>query len=497
MPNVKGMYPASDLALLRDGETVSYGRHAFVSRTGDVLDLSAAGVRLATVTAPFGGSPTKARVIDPTTLTPDTATAVNVFLAPWGKVVVNWRTKTREWKPNKGTAPAPKRAPRTRPVSASTPRLAPAPVAITPEDAALPAEIEAMENALAEVIAAPIITPSPVVPPTSVAPVLISGERVWRTGPRGIKAITKTWSRVGVVMAPTTDVDTMEMAWRARAKGRPSAVLITGPAGTAKTLLAQEFAFAKGVSFINVECQKIQTAADWFGGLVPDTTTSTGWKWEWTEFGKALRRGTPCVINLDELNRVDNERALNGVMSLLAWTAESHPLTAPEAVRLPPGIMVTATLNEGVEYVGTVEVDAAVRDRLTWGVRMDYSKENIEVRVIKEQVPGIDSTAHGPDLAKRLVRVAQTQRAKAGDDTAFPSHNRISTRVLIEVADAIVDGASPTASIWGVCRSRFQPEDFPALSVLIEAQFGAEAGDINDLPDDDELEQMLAADEAF
>lgn len=494
MPNVKGLITAPEArAALANGQVVPFGAHATVARTDEVVSLTNhVGQRIAVVDFTAATPRVSVRT---EMLNPLTATAVNVFLAPYGKVIVNWRTKGREWKPLTGSALKPKRSART----SVTPRLKapPKPVAITPEDSALPAEIEAMENALAEVIAAPVITPGPVVPPTSVGPVLISGERVWHSGPRGIKPITKTWSRVGVVMAPTTDVDTMEMAWRARAKGRPSAVLITGPAGTAKTLLAQEFAFAKGVSFINVECQKIQTAADWFGGLVPDTTTSTGWKWEWTEFGKALRRGTPCVINLDELNRVDNERALNGVMSLLAWTAESHPLTAPEAVRLPPGIMITATLNEGVEYVGTVEVDAAVRDRLTWGVRMDYSKENIEVRVIKEQVPGIDSTAHGPDLAKRLVRVAQTQRAKAGDDTAFPSHNRISTRVLIEVADAIVDGASPTAAIWGVCRSRFQPEDFPALSVLIEAQFGAEAGDINDLPDDDELEQMLAADEAF
>lgn len=502
MPNVKGMSDAGTLSYtMRSGASEPFGSHARVDRDGAVITLTDAKTARALAVVDFHGTTPEVIVNDPTLLTPLTAAAVNIFVKPFGETKINWRTGKREWKPlGAGKTPTPKRAPRKAAKPAA--RAKAAPVVVLPEEGVTAAEADTMDNALAErataavaeVIAAPVVTVHP-----ATGPVIIPGERVWKgkPGTKVIKAVTKTWSKVGIVMLPSSDVATLEMAWGARQRGRPSAVLITGPAGAAKTILAQEFAFTKGVPFVNVECQSIQTAGDWFGGLVPDTTTNTGWKWEWSDFGLALRRGTPCVINLDELNRVDNERALNGVMSLLAWTAQSKPLNCPEEVTLPPGIMITATLNEGVEYVGTVEVDAAVKDRLTWGVRMDYSKTAIEERVLRDAVPGVDKTTHGPDLSKRLVRVAQTQRAKSTDDIAFPSRTKISTRVLIEVADAVVnEGASPTGALWGACRSRFQPEDFTALTNLIEAQFGPEAVDVSDLPDDDELEQMLTADEA-
>jgi midasin (ATPase involved in ribosome maturation) len=338
--------------------------------------------------------------------------------------------------------------------------------------------------------------PAPVVPatiPAPVAPVAASrtavpGEIAAPVAPAVIKDVSKSYAKVGAVHTTHQNVRAFTSAWAKRKAGRPAGVIITGPAGTAKTRLAQEFAATQGVPFLKVDGASIQTANDWYGQFVP---AAGGFEWAWTPLALALQRGEPMVILVDEINRVENERALNGLLGLLDFTGTYTPVGAPSAVTLPPGILVVATLNEGVEYVGTVEVDAAVRDRFGLGARMDYPVEPIEVRILTQEAPGIDK-----EVAKRLVRIANSQRGKRHDDTLYPSGNVISTRVLISVAEDItLTGATPSEALWTAIRGRFAPEDEPARTVLIEAQFGATPVDASTLADDDDLEQMLAADD--
>ena len=90
--------------------------------------------------------------------------------------------------------------------------------------------------------------------------------------------------------------------------------------------------------------------------------------------------------------------------------------------------------------------------------------------------------------------MAASQRAKRDDDTLFPSHNVLSTRTLIEIANAIVlTKCEPTTAIWAAVRGRFIREDEAAMSVLIEAQFGAAPESLDNLPDDDDIEAFLSA----
>jgi MoxR-like ATPase len=203
-----------------------------------------------------------------------------------------------------------------------------------------------------------------------------------------------------------------------------------------------------------------------------------------------IQSGVPCLIILDELNRPENERALNGVMAMLDWRATVKPVGAPTAVHLKPGQCVIATLNEGVEYVGTVVVDKAVRSRFTGSaIRMQYTPEVIETRILRQQVPGLDA-----EVAKRLTRIARDQRAKvaAGDEVAYPSGNVLDTRSMIAVARGIVvGGLSPKESLWAAIRSTFWPEDEKHLTALIEAQFGPDPVGEDTLADDEDIEKML------
>jgi MoxR-like ATPase len=484
MPNVAGLLPADALiASLPKVATRSYGRHATVKRSDLEITLTDAktGVVIARVVFPAGfpatGKPrvsAKLPFIDG-----DTVSAVNAFLKPYGKVKVYWRTGERRWLPASGGAPV--RGPKPA-AKASTPA---ATAHLAPDEVVVPRPApEPVEDIVVPVAADPKIKIT--VRPGAHA--VVSTETTYEGHQPKIKDLTAVWSQVGSVLVPKRHAATLERAWTLRQAGKPAFIKVTGPAGTAKTKLAEQFAFTKDVPFLLVEGQGIQTATDWFGSFVPSASHASGFDWVWNDFGKALIRGTPMVILIDELNRVENERALNGLMGLLAWTARTMQPGMPHALTLNPGIMVMATVNEGVEYVATVEVDAAVNDRLGKGIRLDYPPVAIEPRILKSAVPGLDN-----EVAKRLAKFAATQRKQRDDDAVFPSHNVISTRVLIGIAeDIVLGGATPSEAIWANCESRFIPEDFDGLKVLIEAQFGPDAVATSD-DDDLEMERLIAS----
>ena len=85
---------------------------------------------------------------------------------------------------------------------------------------------------------------------------------------------------------------------------------------------------------------------------------------------------------------------------------------------------------------------------------MDYTTETIEARILISQVAGT-STRTSP---QRLVRVAAGQRAKRDDDTLFPSHNVISPRALMYIAQSItVGGLRAKDALWGALRLALHP----------------------------------------
>jgi MoxR-like ATPase len=406
----------------------------------------------------------------------DTVTAVNAFLRPFGKVKTYWRTGEYRWHPLVGQATKPAKV-------ASAPRKP----LVTPAAAPVAAPVQAVPAPVA-----PVVTPSVPVRIANGVSGVIETVRRWQDTRKKqpvVKPGVKGYVLVDDVLVPGADVRVLDAMKAKRDAGYPAFGLITGPAGTAKTRLAQAWAFTHDLPVVVVDGMSIQTATDWYGMTLPKAD-GVGFAWEWSDAAKLILTGAPCLIVLDELNRPENERALNGIMPLTDWKATAKPMGAPHALTLSPGQCIIATLNEGVEYVGTVEVDAAVRDRFGAGVRMDYTVEAVEARILVQQVKDLDK-----DVAKRLVRVAAGQRAKRDDDTLYPSHNVISTRVLVDAALSItVGGLDAKEALWGALRSRFWPEDFAALTVLIEAQFGpdAVAEDDGDDLDEDEVENMLA-----
>src|SRR6188472_1560430 len=226
MPNVKGLDTAPDLLTsLRQGEPTPYGPHAAVTLTGTLVTLTATkrGTVLATVNFGTTGKPrVKAdlRAIDGDTVTP-----VNALLSPYGKVKMYWRTKEYRWHAVDGAATAPVGKP------AATAPAPVAPVAATPV-----APVAPVNPALAP---AAVVQPRPTVSihvnAGGGSGVIVATERTYSGRQPTVKRATKTYSQVGDVLLPHQDVETLEIAWTLRQAGRPAGVLITGPAGTAKT----------------------------------------------------------------------------------------------------------------------------------------------------------------------------------------------------------------------------------------------------------------------
>lgn len=297
----------------------------------------------------------------------------------------------------------------------------------------------------------------------------------------------KGWVRVGDIVVPETDVQTLRDAWTIRQSGVPASVLITGPAGTAKTALVRAFAASMGVPFLKVDGGAIRTADDWAGAFRQDPNTKT-WQHRWSPFARVLQRGEPCIVLIDEINRPESPQALNALLGLLDWTGSLLVPDANAVLTMPPGVLVIATANIGPEFVGTLPLDGAVRQRFPYGIRLDYPIEAVEVDLVSTM------TGVAPESAERLVTLASLQRMNREDAQQYPSGAVISTRVVLDIARRIaVSGTPDRDAVISTLRAQFDPGDEAALSILIDTQYPIEVEIENDAPieiDEDEAHRL-------
>jgi MoxR-like ATPase len=447
--------------MLADGETVPYSGTTTVRLDGGVIALRDLQ---GNVLARFDGAKPQARMDH---LTPATVPAVNAFLRPFGKVKSNWRaeegTNPYRWHPRNGAAITPAPA-APAPVQPAAPVPAPVAAPVIPQPAA-PVAQGTQRETLADI-------PTVEMPPAK----------------HGWKKVGANYLKSGKIIMTRAVASAFDTVRAVRLTGEPAGALITGPAGTAKTLGFRAWCHANGLPYLRVEAQGVSTADEWYGGLVQDEDGK--WVWRWSPMARAIMTGEPVGILLDELNRCENERAANGLLAFMDDGATVWPARAPHPLRLHSKVVMATTLNEGIEYTGTIEVDGAVRDRFGYGAQVDYPPTTVETQVLMTRCAGLDK-----DTATRMVRIGQRQRELKDDASLFPSGRVLSTRVLVAAGLAVLHNSlTPADAIRMVAAGRFMAEDMPHLNVLIEAQFGASPQPVED-EDDDILEAMLAADD--
>jgi nitric oxide reductase NorQ protein len=225
-------------------------------------------------------------------------------------------------------------------------------------------------------------------------------------------------------------------------------VLVRGPKGCGKTTFARVYAARNKKPFYEVHCGAFVDNEQWFG----KDRLSDGQTWyRKARFIHAVE--TPhCVVLLDEINRAHPE-VLNAILGLLDWRRSLWSDDLTYEVKVAPGVVFFATLNEGEEFYGVNPLDAALRDRFPRTVRLDYPPEQEEARIL---------VAHGlPQReAEKLTSFAHAVR-KAG--RPLP----VSTRQLLVAAEEAMDGASlrdavETSIIFGI-------EDISLVKTALQA----------------------------
>jgi MoxR-like ATPase len=210
-------------------------------------------------------------------------------------------------------------------------------------------------------------------------------------------------------------------------------VLLEGPPGTAKTLMAGAVARALGVDF-----RRVQFTPDMLPSDLTGTMTLRG--------GQLAFHQGPVFTNVllaDEINRTPPKTQ----SALLEAMQESQVSVDGEPHRLPDPFLVVATQNP-IEYEGTYPLPEAQLDRFLVKVDVGYPAEAEELAMLGMQRSGV-----GPGRVEDIRPVASAQQlldARASVDA---------TRVTDEVAayliaiirrtrslPAVTLGASPRAA---------------------------------------------------
>jgi MoxR-like ATPase len=210
-------------------------------------------------------------------------------------------------------------------------------------------------------------------------------------------------------------------------------VLIEGPPGTAKTLLAQSIARVLGASF-----QRVQ--------FTPDTTPNE-------LVGTMERRGNELVLErgaifsnvllADEINRTP-PRVQAGLLEAMQ---ERHVTLRGHTYFIDPPFFVMATQNP-YEHEGVYPITESQLDRFLVKLELEYGDEDAEVRTLDLPHRGVIPDMLGdisPLLGERALVVAQ----EVVDEVRVPDEVvRLCVRIVRETrsADGVELGASPRAS---------------------------------------------------
>jgi MoxR-like ATPase len=187
-------------------------------------------------------------------------------------------------------------------------------------------------------------------------------------------------------------------------------VLLDGPQGCGKTVIAKAIAKAMGMEFIFFNCAAVVEATD-FLATVQVRASSTGapvTDFVKTEFLAALENAatmphTRFLVFLDELNRCQ-ETARNVLMPALDASRRVYNPITNAFLPIPENVQFIAAVNRGSEFSGTFGIDAAQLDRFA-PIHMSYPPVDEEVKLLHTRHPEVQKK-----LVEMIVMVADKVR---------------------------------------------------------------------------------------
>lgn len=253
----------------------------------------------------------------------------------------------------------------------------------------------------------------------------------------GHKAVTEFIHKSAGLKPKALIMNDLKWKYLVRSAMRGRNIMMTGPAGTGKTIAAKELvkALERPDFYFNLGATQDPRAT-----LIGNTHFSKedGTYFAESLFVKAIQ--TPnAVILLDELSRAHPE-AWNILMTVLDLNQRYLRLDEKDGaptIKVAEGVSFIATANIGNEYTSTRIMDRALQDRFIT-IEMDQLDEVTEFELLKMKYP----LAHQPSL-QAVAEIASTTRKDM--KSASPKLSScLSTRACVEIASLIFDGFTLT-----------------------------------------------------
>jgi MoxR-like ATPase len=190
-------------------------------------------------------------------------------------------------------------------------------------------------------------------------------------------------------------------------------ILLDGPQGCGKTVVARAIAKALGMRFVFFNCGAVVEATD-FLATVQVRASSSGQPitdFTKTDFLIALEEALEdpeqrFLVFLDEFNRCQ-ESARNALMPALDSTRKIfNPLTN-RFLPIPDNVQFIAATNRGSEFSATFGIDAAQLDRFA-PLQMSYPPVPEEVKLLAARHPELPLS-----IVEKVVEIADKVRKSA------------------------------------------------------------------------------------
>ena len=183
-----------------------------------------------------------------------------------------------------------------------------------------------------------------------------------------------------------TNINLLEAVQRMSEDGEITNVMISGPQGSGKSELVNQFAARNDRPLAVFEVGRLAEATEIFGQLLLNDGQTY---YEEGLFTKAIQQEN-AVIHLQELNRPETDKALNALFSVLDPTFRSIYIDEiKQDVKVARGVTIFATMNQGFDFVGTMPLDQALQSRFDLKIELERLPHNVERQLLMDRFPSI------------------------------------------------------------------------------------------------------------
>jgi len=261
-------------------------------------------------------------------------------------------------------------------------------------------------------------------------------------------------------------------------------ILLDGPQGCGKTVLARSIADSLGMVFVFFNCGAVVEASDFFVSVAVRASPSGAPVTDFikTDILVALEEAGDhperrYLVFLDELNRCQ-ESARNALMPALDATRRVfHPIDNT-FIPIPDNVQFIAAVNRGREFSGTFGIDAAQLDRFA-PLQMSYPPPKAEIELLAKRYPELSAGNIGiivgvADAIRNASDLTGTLSVRATDEACtylkHPLFSDDGRRSLPEILKSSFCGRFPgrwddlttdAGAVWALIRKTLGGFDVP------------------------------------